>query len=83
MTENEQVSPPVAMRVVSSTIAQDDHPAATDRRLTMQLRFANLLMRSLDINEVLRLFAGELSEALALDSIAYQNSALNIAMTFG
>ncbi|HEY3700249.1 MAG TPA: GGDEF domain-containing protein [Spongiibacteraceae bacterium] len=81
MKENEQVPPTAAMRVVSS--APDASPAAAERRLTARLRFANRLLHSLDINEVLRLFAGELTQDLALDSVAYKNTPLNVNMEFG
>ncbi len=81
MTENKQV-PSAAMHVVSSTV-KDTESLASERPLTTQLRFANLLLRSLDINEVLRLFAGEMLRDFALESATYRHTALNIQMEFG
>ncbi len=81
MTENEQV-PPAAIRVVSSTLTNAE-PTPNERRLTAQLRFSNLLMRSLDLGEVLRLFAGEIIRDFALGSATYSNETLNIDMEFG
>lgn len=80
MTKNEQASPVV--RVVSSTL-KDADPSATDHRLTARLRFSNLLLRSLDIGEVLRLFATETIQTFVLASTTYRHAALNINMEFG
>ena len=81
MTENKQVSP-VAVRAVSSIIKEAE-PTATQRRLTAQLRFSNLLLRSLDIGEVLRLFASEMMRDFTLESAIYRHTAFNIKMEFG
>lgn len=78
MTKNEQT--PTTVRVVSSTIAPDTN---AERQLANHLRFANQLHRSLDINEVLRLFAGELSRKLGLASICYEHCPFALKMQFG
>ncbi|MDB6060466.1 MAG: hypothetical protein JWM78_569 [Verrucomicrobiaceae bacterium] len=80
MTENKQA--PATVRVVTSTTAELPDGAA-ERQLANHLRLANLLHRSLDINEVLRLFAGELTRELGLASVSFQHPRYNIAMEFG
>lgn len=82
MTENEQVQP-VTMRVVASAPATDASAAATERRLTNNLRLANLLHSTLDVNEVIRLFAGELMRDLHTGSVAYQHAGLKVVIEFG
>lgn len=82
MTKNEQVSP--VIRVVSSTPAEAEaESSATEHHQTARLRFANLLLRSLDIGEVLRIFAGEIIHTFALGSATYHHAAFNINLEFG
>lgn len=81
MTEN-KLTAPVAVRVVSSIPAEVE-PTAAELRLTAQLRFSNLLLRSLDLGEVLRLFASEIISDFTLGSATYRHAALNINMEFG
>jgi diguanylate cyclase (GGDEF)-like protein len=81
MTKTEQVSP-AAIRIVSST-AKDVESAATERHLSTQLRLTNLLMRSLDIGEVLRLFSSEMVRDFTLENVTYRHTAYDIEMEFG
>lgn len=81
MTENEQVTI-APIRVVSSNMDAAE-PTASERRLTAQLRFANLLLRNLDINDVLRLFAHEMSREFALEGVSYRHRKLDITLEFG
>lgn len=82
MTENKSM-PSAPIRVVSSTVNKGSEPTATDRPLTAQLRFANLLLHSLDIGEVVHLFASEMIRAFELESATYRHTALQIDMEFG
>ncbi|MFT3930793.1 MAG: GGDEF domain-containing protein [Spongiibacteraceae bacterium] len=86
MTENElkptaPIRPTPPVRVVSSTV--DAEPTTRERYITAQLRFANLLLRTLDIGDVMRLFAGETMNEFALEGLAYRNTALDIHLDFG
>lgn len=80
MTENE-LKPIAPIRVVSSTV--DAEPTTRERYLTAQLRFANLLLRNLDIGDVMRLFASETMSEFALEGLLYHHSALDIRLQFG
>ena len=80
MTENElKVTAPI--RVVSSTV--DAEPTTRERYIAAQLRFANLLLRNLDIGDVMRLFASETMKEFSLEGMVYHNAALDIHLEFG
>lgn len=81
MTKNEPM-PVAPIRVVSST-TDDAEPTASERHLAQQLRFANLLLRNLDIGDVIRLFAGEVTRTFALEGMTYRNLPLDITLEFG
>ena len=81
MTQNKQT--PAAVRAVSPDNPVEASVGETQQRLTNHLRFANLLHCSLDINEVLRLFAGELTRELGLASVSYAHSRFDVAIEFG
>lgn len=55
----------------------------SERELAAQLRFANLLLRHLDIADVMRLYSAELTRGLALSGTVYRHSALDIQLEFG
>lgn len=80
MTENE-LKPAAPMRVVSSTV--DAEPTTQERYLAAQLRFANLLLRNLDIGDVIRLFAEKTMIEFSFDSMAYRHASLDINLEFG
>lgn len=80
MTENELKSS-APIRIVSSTT--DVEPTTRERYLAAQLRFANLLLRNLDIGDVIRLFANEMTREFTLDGLIYENAALDINLEFG
>jgi diguanylate cyclase len=81
MTDNNQA--PATIRVVTANNTDDASAVSAERQLANHLRLANLLHRSLDISEVLRLFAGELTRALGLASAGYSHPRYNIAVEFG
>lgn len=81
MTDNEPVSK-TPIRVVSSS-APLDEPSISERKMAAQLRFANLLMRSLDISDVLRIFATEMQGNFSLASVVYKNDPLDIQLSVG
>ncbi len=79
MTENE-LTPSAPIRIVSSTATET---TPRERYLAAQLRFANLLLRNLDIGDVIRLFAGEMMSEFSLDEVDYRHDALDIHLEFG
>lgn len=81
MTQNKQA--PASVRVVTPDSNAEVSAGEVQQRLTNHLRFANLLHYSLDINEVLRLFAGELTRELGLASVSYKHPRYDVAMEFG
>jgi diguanylate cyclase (GGDEF)-like protein len=80
MTEAKQAP---AIRVVTTDSVDDTSGIGAERQLANYLRLANQLHSSLDINDVLRLFAGELTRELGLNSISYQHSRYNVVLEFG
>ena len=76
-----QKSNATTMRVVSPS-GSSTQPDLNQQLLT-HLRFTNLLHTSLDINEILRLFARELMQQFSARSVLYEHPALDIKMEFG
>lgn len=80
MTETKQAP---AIRVVPTGSVDDASSISAERQLANYLRLANQLHSSLDIGEVLRLFAGELTRELGLNSIGYWHQRYNLSLEFG
>ncbi|HET8711260.1 MAG TPA: GGDEF domain-containing protein [Spongiibacteraceae bacterium] len=80
MTKNEH-APTAPIRVASS--AMDETELTAREQKIAQLRFANLLMRSLDIGDVLRVFASEMMSEFALEGAAYHHNKLDLKQEFG
>ncbi len=80
MTESE-LKTTAPIRIVSST--KDAGPTTRERYIAARLRFANLLLRNLDIGDVMRLFASETINEFALEGLAYHHAALDIHLEFG
>lgn len=80
MTEKQQ--PNATMMRVVDTSGSNLNPDVNQLLLT-QLRFANMLHGSLDIHEILRLFARELTSQLKLQSLTYEHPTLDTHMEFG
>ena len=77
MTEEQKAT--ATVRVVSSNPAEVN----TERELTNHLRMANSLHRSLDVTEVLRLFAMELRREANISSLHYTNPKRALDLQFG
>lgn len=80
MTEKQQANATM-MRVVD-TSGSNITPDLNQQLLT-HLHFTNALHSSLDIHEILRLFARELTSQLKLQSLTYEHPTLDIHMEFG
>jgi len=80
MTEKQQTNATM-MRVV--TPSGSNPTPDVNQQLLAHLRFSNLLHGSLDIHEILRVFARELTQRLKLQSLAYRHPTLDIRMDFG
>lgn len=84
MAEPDQPGAAAQLRVVMSganaSTATDS--ANRERQLGAQLRLTNLLHSSLDLHDVLRLFAAAVDRELPLAGLAYQHDTLGIGMEF-
>jgi diguanylate cyclase (GGDEF)-like protein len=80
MTEKKRA--PATIHIVEADTA-DEPTGSAERQLANYLRLGNLLHRSLDINEVVHLFASELTRELGLASVTYDHPRYNISMEFG
>jgi diguanylate cyclase (GGDEF)-like protein len=78
-----EAKPAPAIRVVTNDSVDAASSIGAERQLANYLRLANQLHGSLDINDVLRLFAGELTRELELNSTSYQHSRYNVSLEFG
>lgn len=77
MIEREKIPAPAALQVVSTPATAADS-TAQHRQLAASLRLSNLLHSSLDLNEVLRLFARELQRELAIKGLEFKEDNLGI-----
>lgn len=75
MIEREK-TPPASLQVVSTSAAADS--ATQTLQVAASLRLSNLLHSSLDLNEVLRLFAREMQRDLAIKSLQFTEGNLGI-----
>lgn len=75
MIEREKTPAP-ALQVVTASAPAD--ATAQSRQLAASLRLSNLLHSSLDLNEVLRLFARELQRDLAIKGLQFNEDNLGI-----
>jgi diguanylate cyclase (GGDEF)-like protein len=78
MIEQEKIPSPVAGLQVVSTPASPANDTVQNRQLAASLRLSNLLHSSLDLNEVLRLFARELQRELAIKGLHFNEDNLGI-----
>ncbi|HSB98069.1 MAG TPA: GGDEF domain-containing protein [Spongiibacteraceae bacterium] len=78
MIEIEKMPATANLQVISSAALADEATSAQHRQLAANLRLGNLLHSSLDLNEVLRLFARELQRELATKGLHYNEDNLGI-----
>ena len=79
MIEIEKMPSPTNLQVISSAAASAESASnAQHRLLAANLRLGNLLHNSLDLNEVLRIFARELQRELAVKGLHYSEENLGI-----
>jgi diguanylate cyclase (GGDEF)-like protein len=78
MIETEKMPAPANLQVISSTALAGETSSAQHRQLAANLRLGNLLHSSLDLHEVLRLFARELQRELAIKGLHYTEDNLGI-----
>src|SRR5690242_15240665 len=79
MAESKQTKPSAKLRALKAAPTERD--TATER-LTQQLQLANLLHSTLDLNEVLRLFALAAQRAVGVKGLAYRHEALGLTTEF-
>ncbi len=81
MAESEQPKP-VKLRAVKA-LPERAAPSASERQLALSLRLANMLHTSLDLHEVMRLFAAAVARELPPTAMTYQHHPVGINLEFG
>jgi diguanylate cyclase (GGDEF)-like protein len=83
MAEPEHPEPEAKLSAVTVAAPTASQQSATaERELALRLRLANMLHSTLDLNEVLRLFAAALERELAITGAAYRHETLGLSVEF-